>query len=713
MMTCVKLTKSQIQKKLYSLYSQKKEIEEQISLLEKELTKNKELSKKEKIELFKSLFISREDIFLKKWISKDGSKSSYFPVTTTFKKEDYIPISNSDIELHLRGLANLATYIISKDNRCKYAILKILENDKFKLQIALNKFNIEAYFYKDSKDDLLLWFFFEKSILAKEAKAFLETIVKEANISAKLYPNQDFVNSSSLGNYIELPLHLKHRENNQTVFLDIKDNEKPLEQWSYLQNIKKLSEEEVNFISKETALKKVNSWDKEENNIDYPNFKLEFVLYEYLYIKTKNLSKSFLNELKSLATFENPQIKLLLSLRKPLFNTPKFIKNFEEDEEYLKLPRGVLGDVIKICKKNSISYNLDDKRVCISNDFPEIKYELRDEQKDAIKKVMKKDFSICVAPPGFGKTLIGAVMIKNREVNALVLVNKNMLLDQWVERFVDYFGYSKKDIGILGKSKNRLNGKLDIATMQSLKNQAELIKNYSFVIVDECHHIPAVTFEQIIKKFSGKYLLGLSATPNRKDGLETILYQQLGKVSYEYRKKRTLTHQLKVVNTNFISEADNYAQLINDISTNEERNNIIIEEIKKYINRKILVLTDRIEHINLIEELLIKNNLNYVSIHGSLSKKEQQKSLDEIENNSLILATTSYFGEGIDFPHLNTIIFATPISYYGRLVQYLGRVGRDGQECLAIDLVDSKNAMLNSTFKKRAEGYKQMHYKIF
>lgn len=705
--------KSQIQKKLSNLYNQKKLIEEEIAFLEKELTKNKNLTKKEKIELFRALFISRNDIFLKKWISKDGSKSSYYPVTATFKGEDYLPLTNQDIEQHLRGLVQLATFSISKESFCKYAVVKIIESDKFKLQISLNQLNIEGYFLIDSNNDMQVWFFFDELISSKDSKAFLEAILKHANINGKLYPNQDFVNDSSLGSFLELPLHLKFREKNQTVFYDIKNEVAINDQWEYLQNIHKITKDEVYTISKKIDFKVLNSWEKDERKIDYPNFLLEIVLYEYIYIPTQNLSKSFLNELKSLATFENPQIKTLLSLRKPLYNTPKFIKNFEEDEKYLKLPRGVLGDFIKICKKNQIKYSIDDKRVEIKKKYEKIKFELRDEQKEAIENVSKKDFSICVAPPGFGKTLIGAKMVELRGVNTLVLVNKNMLLDQWIQRFVDYFGMDKKEIGILGKSKNRLTNGLDIATMQSLKNQPEIIKNYSFVIVDECHHIPAVTFEQIIKLFCGKYLLGLSATPNRKDGLEPILFQQLGKTSYEYRKKRTITHQVKVINTDFKSEADNYAQLINEITVDENRNNLIIQEIKKYQDRKILVLTDRIEHINLIEELLIKNNLNYVIIHGSMSKKEQEKSLETIRENSLILATTSYFGEGIDFPHLNTIIFSTPISYYGRLVQYLGRVGRDGQECLAIDLVDSKNAMLNSTFKKRVEGYKQMHYKIF
>jgi superfamily II DNA or RNA helicase len=247
--------------------------------------------------------------------------------------------------------------------------------------------------------------------------------------------------------------------------------------------------------------------------------------------------------------------------------------------------------------------------------------------------------------------------------------------------------------------------------MQSLKNAPELIENYSQVIVDECHHIPAVTFELIVKLFKGKYILGLSATPNRKDGLQPILFQQLGEIAYEYKKKRTVTNELELVKTDFVSNADNYSQIISELCVDINRNQRILHEIVKYSSRKILVLTDRLDHISELEKLLDVKSIDYVSVHGGLSKKAQTVNIKLVEEKSLILATTSFFGEGIDFPHLNTIIFATPISYYGRLIQYLGRIGRDGQKCLAIDFYDSKNAMLSSAYKKRQEGYKQMHYK--
>lgn len=703
-----------LEKRLEELYIQKTKIEEEIAFLTNQikekvtLNQKKSFSKNEKIELFKSLFVARFDIYAKKWVSRDGSKQGFFPVTKTFQGEDYTPLTNYEIEEHLRGNLFLASYCINQKNMSKFVVFEIADEDKFKLQIALNSLNIKAYYELSSYNSLFVWVFFEEEISSKIAFNFALYLLKKANISAKTYPNKEFATKENLGNCIELPLHLKHRDKNRTVFIDMNTNKIYEDQWSILANVSKVSKQTIsNFADVPNS----TNVQKDLKKIEFPVEKIEIILEDYIYIPTLNLSKSLISKLKSFATFENPQIKVLLSLRKPLFNTPKYIRSFEDNENFLMLPRGLKETLIDFFNVNAVLYSFVDKRVLNKIQTKTVTFNLRPEQNEAIKEIKKSDYSICVAPPGFGKTLLGAKIFEIRACTTLIVVNKNMLLNQWIERFVDYFGYNKKDIGYLGKGFNKLNGQIDVATMQSLKNDPKIIENYSFVIVDECHHIPALTFEQIIKSFKGKYILGLSATPNRKDELQPILFQQLGEISYEYKKKKTHTNKLQIIRTQFVSNADNYATIINELCIDEDRNNLIVDIIKKNIDRKILLLTDRIEHINVLENLLQKENIDYISVHGSLNKKEQVENMNLVKTKSLILATTSYFGEGIDFPHLNTILFATPISYYGRLIQYLGRIGRGNQECLAIDFLDSKNAMLNSAYKKRLEGYKQMHYR--
>ena len=702
-----------VELELEELYFQKQKLEEKIKELENFLKNQKskdkkEFSKDEKIELFRELFIARTDIYAKKWKSKDGTKEGFSSVSKTFMGDDFLPLTNKDLEEHLRGNIFLASYLIDKKQECKYVVMELNSEDVFKLQRALLELNILASYSLSSYNSIFAWIFFKEKISSNISFSFLYFLQKKANISVKLYPNSEFSTQEKLGSYIELPLQLFYRNKNRTVFLDINTKKVFHDQWNYLANIKKASKEQIYSFAQ--VLKPQNI-QRDLKSVDFPQNSIDIVLDSGINFPIQSLSKSFISKLKSFASFENPQIKLLLSLRKPLYNTPKYLKGYEESSEFLKLPRGLKEKLFEYLNYNLVKYKIIDNRVFEKIETKRILFTLRAEQEDAIKEILKYDSSICVAPPGFGKTLIGAKIFEQRAVKTLIIVNKNMLLDQWISRFVDYFGYKKSDIGFLGKSQNRLNGNIDIATMQSLNNIPELVENYTQVIVDECHHIPALTFEQIVKNFKGKYILGLSATPNRKDELDPILYQQLGNISYEYKKPKTHTNRLLVIKTEFTSSADNYAAIINELVSNEDRNRQIVKTIKENIDRKILLLSDRIEHLNLLENILKEENIDFVSVHGSQNKKEQVENMQKVKTSSLILATSSFFGEGIDFPHLNTIIFATPISFYGRLIQYLGRIGRGNQECLAIDFLDSKNAMLNSTYKKRLEGYKAMHYK--
>ena len=702
-----------VELELEELYFQKQKLEEKIKELENFLKNQKskdkkEFSKDEKIELFRELFIARTDIYAKKWKSKDGTKEGFSSVSKTFMGDDFLPLTNKDLEEHLRGNIFLASYLIDKKQECKYVVLELNSEDVFKLQRALLELNIVASYSLSSYNSIFAWIFFKEKISSNISFSFLYFLQKKANISVKLYPNSEFSTQEKLGSYIELPLQLFYRNKNRTVFLDINTKKVFHDQWNYLANIKKASKEQIYSFAQ--VLKPQNI-QRDLKSVDFPQNSIDIVLDSGINFPIQSLSKSFISKLKSFASFENPQIKLLLSLRKPLYNTPKYLKGYEESSEFLKLPRGLKEKLFEYLNYNLVKYKIIDNRVFEKIETKRILFTLRAEQEDAIKEILKYDSSICVAPPGFGKTLIGAKIFEQRAVKTLIIVNKNMLLDQWISRFVDYFGYKKSDIGFLGKSQNRLNGNMDIATMQSLNNIPELVENYTQVIVDECHHIPALTFEQIVKNFKGKYILGLSATPNRKDELDPILYQQLGNISYEYKKPKTHTNRLLVIKTEFTSSADNYAAIINELVSNEDRNRQIVKTIKENIDRKILLLSDRIEHLNLLENILKEEKIDFVSVHGSQNKKEQVENMQKVKTSSLILATSSFFGEGIDFPHLNTIIFATPISFYGRLIQYLGRIGRGNQECLAIDFLDSKNAMLNSTYKKRLEGYKAMHYK--
>ena len=474
-----------IEKRLQELYLKKEAIQNEITSLESQLklslTKpykpSKTFSKQEKIDLFRQLFIANQDYYGKKWVSSDKNKQNFFPVSKTFKGEDYIPLGSDEIEAHLRGTIHLATYPILYKNYSKYTVLQIEEKDVYKIALVIQKFKLKAYYERNSEADVHVWIFFGDLIFAKMAKTLGEKILREVNCKGKIFPNQDFSNKSSLGNPLELPLHLQYRNENKTVFIDITTKKVIEDQWAYLWEVEKNQKSKIELLVSVEV--KNDPWVKnEDQKLELPTVKIELILYDMVYIKNESLSKSFLNKLKDLACFDNPQVKILLGLRKPLYNIPRVIKNYEEDEEYLKLPRGLLSKIIAMFKEYKVKFSLNDKRYFYKEDFPAVTYTLREEQNTAIKKILKNDFSICVAPPGFGKTLIGAKMIEQRSCSTLIVVNKNMLLDQWIQRFVDYFKMDKKEIGFLVEAK-----KPSLKDVWKIKNVAYIALIFFFLVL--------------------------------------------------------------------------------------------------------------------------------------------------------------------------------------------------------------------------------------
>jgi len=704
--------------KLEELQKQKNIIEEKIITLRKQIQKS--YSRQDRVKIFSKLFINRFDRYAKLWQNKDKNVQKFYPVTKTFKGVDYAVLNDFMLEEHLLGKVILGTYVLNQENKSQYLVLKTPKAQVSNLDYILKDFKFSVYYEKISPSYFHAWIFFDDFIASSALLEFCAIIFSKLKIKFPSYPSKPFTSPSEDGEVIALPLQFFRREASETVFFDIKKEEPIKNIWAYLDNIKRNKNEKLKTllgfynlkIDAEIEYEKSED-EKNENNQEVFKKNIKLRLEDRIYLPQECLNKKISLYLKNLVSFENPQIKILLKLRKPIFGVDRILKDFEENEKYLILPRGVL-DKIKVYFENSgLKYSILDKR---KNEKSSKKLNLvfnpKEEQKFALKNILKYDFSVCVAPPGFGKTFLASSILASRGLKTLVLVNKNILLEQWIERFMQYFNLDKKDIGFLAKSKNTLNGELDIASMQSLKNYMSLIKNYSFLVIDECHHIPAFSFENIVKNFSGKYLLGLSATPMRKDGLEKILYHQLGNISYEHKSIKTFNNKAFIVKSDFSADLPTFASLLTALCKDEKRNTLLCNLILKNQERKILLLSDRIEHLNVLSEKLQNLGKKHLVLHGQLGKKLQNKAMSEASKAELILASSSFFGEGMDFAHLNTIIFATPISFYARLVQYLGRIGRSKEECLAFDILDSSNAMLNSSFNKRKLAYKKMFYNI-
>ena len=573
-----------------------------------------------------------------------------------------------------------------------------------------------------SGNGIHIWFFFFEDVRARDARILGDLLITRAmDISDgidmgsydRLFPNQDYVAPDALGNLIALPLHFGSRSEGKTVFIDIETMQPYIDQWAILKNVQKIPLSKLqNLIADYARLTEMTSlmpWEIKQEKLLLPK-SIHIILHNAIYIEKEILSKTLLNLLKRMASFYNPEFFMRQRQRLSTFNTPRIVSTYDINERYIILPRGLYSKLKLFFKKHKVHVSVEDKRLKIKVPKQDFFLTLRDEQEKAKSRIMKNDYALLIAPPGFGKTAVAASVISERREATLILVHKTVLLEQWSKRLSEYYKIDIKSIGILGKGKKKLNGILDVATLQSLKNRPELIENYSQIIIDEAHHMPAVSFEIPLKRFKGKYVLGLSATPKRKDGMEAIMYLQCGDIVHESIRKNTMKHTLKTIPTQYETFLDHFTMMLGEITEDEIRNRQIIDEILKQTDRKILVLSERIEHLNILWHMLEVKGVEAVLLYGGLKTKEKKIQFEKTENASIILSTSSYIGEGIDIGHLDTIVFTMPISYPERIVQYLGRIGREGQQCLAIDFIDTSVPMLKSSLNKRMKGYKKMGY---
>ncbi|BAF71543.1 type III restriction enzyme, res subunit [Sulfurovum sp. NBC37-1] len=717
----------QLYKQLAMFEKQKSDIENNIIAIKKEIERLSPFSKSDKIKLFRKLFIGNELVYAKHWISKDGLKKGYSPVSKTFKGTDYIPVNDHVIQQHLEGKVRMGTYAVKNQTLCSFLAIDLDKSsfvaDARAIHTVCNAMDINAYFeLSKSGNGIHIWFFFLEDVRARDARILGDLIITKAmDISDgidmksydRLFPNQDYVAPDALGNLIALPLHFGSRSEGKTVFIDI-DTMQPYEnQWSILQNVLKISSQKLHSLiidyARLTESTSLMPWEIKQEKLVLPKA-VQMVLHNAIYIEKSVLSITLLNLLKRMASFYNPEFFMRQRQRLSTFNTPRVVSTYDLNERYIILPRGLYGKLKSFFKKHKVQMHIEDKRLNMKIPAQEFFLDLRSEQIKAKNEILKNDYSLLIAPPGFGKTAVASAVISEHGVATLILVHKTVLLEQWSKRLSEYFKIDIKSIGILGKGKKKLNGNLDVATLQSLKNRPELIENYSQIIIDEAHHMPAVSFEIPLKRFKGKYVLGLSATPKRKDGMEAIMYLQCGDIVHESVRESTVKHTLKTVTTQYDTFMDHFSMMLGEITEDDMRNRQIVDEIVKLSERKILVLSERIEHLNILWHMLEARGIDAVLLYGGLKTKEKRLQFEKTEDASIILSTSSYIGEGIDIGHLDTIIFTMPISYPERIIQYLGRIGRQGQQCLAIDFIDISVPMLKSSFNKRMRGYKKMGY---
>ncbi len=755
-------------------------------------TENKKFSPAEKIQIFTDLFRGRLDVFPKRWENLKTGKSGYSPTCSNewvkgkcnkpiIKCKDcpnqaFIPISEEVIRKHLVGEeiqgqrvdCTIGIYPILPDDTCWFLAVDF---DKEHWQRDVSAF-IKACDCKHifpaiersrSGNGCHVWIFFKQPIPALEARkmgSVLITLAMEIHPDIgfesydRFFPNQDTLPAGGFGNLIALPLQRTPREKNNSLFLD--KNFVPYEdQWSYLVSSTQLSVEDVKRIVNEASAKgqilgvrmpivdeSETPWETKSLTIDSefpkdqnlpPN--INIVISNQLYIEKQELPPALINKLIRLAAFQNPEFYKAQAMRLSTFGKPRIIACAENFSKHIGLPRGCFEEVIQLLKSLNIEVNIEDKRNKGNSIDTNFLGELTSEQEKSVIALAKYDTGVLAATTAFGKTVIAAHMIAKRRTNTLIIVHRKQLLDQWLERLKTFLEIDSNQIGIIGGGKRKPTGIIDIAIIQSLirKNQVnEIVENYGQIIVDECHHLSAISFESVMRACKAKYILGLTATISRKDGHHPIIFMQCGPVRYKVDAKkqaelRPFDHQVNIRYTHFnFLPLENTTNIINQvyarIIADDGRNALIFNDVLETLQagRSPLLLTERKDHAIHLAKLFSKFCKNVVLMTGGQSKKNFNDVKDKLatirdDEERLLIATGRYIGEGFDDSRLDTLFLTMPISWHGTIAQYAGRLHRlhhSKKEVLIYDYVDSNVQMLVKMSEKRIKGYKKLGYII-
>ena len=734
------------------------------------------------VALYRELFYGRQDVYAVRWENQKAGTHGYAPkcknewdrnicgkamrIKGACKKcvyKENQEITNATIQQHFTGTGVnalvMGVYPLLEDESCRFLAIDF-DKGNWQEEILVAKrvyeeYGIKSYIERSrSGNGGHLWVFFTESIEAHIARKLgikvLETAMNRNGISKfdsfdRLFPNQDHMPKGGYGNLIALPLQRQAVEKGNSVFVD--DSFKMYaSQTAVLQNIERYSRMQIIDVLKQfpnVILSDVNDkeieeedkvlpWEKKKEEIiptDLPKY-IDMVLYDRIYISKKKLHPFIKKKLIGLTVFHNPEYYLARNLRKSVQDIPMWIQCFEEDSDYLMLPVGVESTLVAICQSYNIQINVIDKRFSGKEIDVAFHGDLREKQLKAVEELLAVSNGILHANTAFGKTVTAIALIAERKVNTLIIVDRVSLLNQWCERLSVFLNIPKQEIGVIGGGKKNPTGIIDVAVSQSLYRDnkvSELVKGYGQIICDECHHVSAVGFEQIMKNSPAKYKYGLTATLKRKDGKERIVLMQLGPVRYKDLSKVSseLMHKVLVQETGISSD-----DLSNEHTTNELydclyinaiRNMQIVMDIRNCLdeNRYPIVLTERKEHIDLLEKEL-SPYVKVYKLHGGLKKKEREGIMDELQNISddvrrVIIATSKYVGEGFDYPILDTLFLTLPISWSGRIKQYAGRLHREYHEKKEVriyDYVDSRIDAAMKMYEKRSKGYRSMGYQI-
>jgi superfamily II DNA or RNA helicase len=550
----------------------------------------------------------------------------------------------------------------------------------------------------------------------------------------RFFPSQDFLPRAGFGNLIALPLQKKCRALGSTEFLNVNQSElRPWpDQWSLLNQIKRLGPCQVEALLEKIPPVSVGSGHSSAVSASvrqrYPAPKqIRAELGATVSIEKSGILPWLLAQMKQLALLHNPQFYEREKLRLSTWRIPRFIKCYEEDASHIHLPRGTLEGLKEIAAEAGTEFSLTDQRPVPEKLSLKFLGSLTHEQMKAIRAVLSDDMGVLIAPPGAGKTVMGCYAVAARNVPTLILAHRKPILDQWRAQLGDLLGLSSRIIGQVGGGRNRQTGIVDLGMMQSLKRFDDLgsfFSKYGFIIVDECHHLPAFTFEACVKRASVRHILGLTATPYRRDGLQEIITLQCGPIRHtmapvEDGFSRTLV--VRETPFTYSEEGDpSIQEIFRSLVRDDARNELIRTDVRQALahGRRCLILSHWKEHCELLAAGLQECGKTPLVLSGTLGKKTRSAMLRSLEDTPsdeelLIIATGQYLGEGFDCPQVDTLFLAFPLSFKGKLIQYVGRALRsykDKNSVTVYDYADTRVPILRKMYAKREKTYRSLRF---
>lgn len=750
-------------------------------------------SPEEKVRLFTQLFRGREDVYAARWAGKDG-RSGYSPSCVhewdrlycakprikcaACAHREYRPLSDEVITEHLSGKKTIGVYAMLSDETCRFLVADFdgaswMEDAAAFLESA-QRVGVPAYLERSrSGNGAHVWILFAEPVAASLARRLgfhLVTLTTESRPEPALksydrfFPSQDTLPKGGFGNLVALPLQKEPREKGNSVFL-APSGEPWADQWAFLAKMRKMEVAAVqgvvgDALRHDAVIGVRLSLSEEEEGVDpwitppadsmsrkariagpLPQA-VRAVMANMLFIEKDGLPPKVMNRLVRLAAFQNPEFFRAQAMRLSTYDKPRVISCAQDFPRHIGLPRGCREELQALLDANGVALEvIDERQVGIPLEVS-FRGTLTQVQERAVQALCGHDTGILSAATAFGKTVVGARMIAERGVSTLVLVHRRQLLDQWRERLTTFLeriqdGESKGDqviVGEIGGGRNRPTGLLDVALLQSIGRAGEveeLVNGYGQIIVDECHHLSAFTFEQVLRKAKARFVLGLTATPYRKDGHHPIIIMQCGPI--RFRTTARTTGADSTVEHVVIPRATDYQlpkaeqelgiqEVYASLVTDERRNDLIFNDLLLALEkgRSPILLTERTEHLEYFAARLKNFAKNIIVLRGGMGRRQRAEVAQRLAGvpdgeERLLLATGRYIGEGFDDSRLDTMFLALPISWRGTLQQYAGRLHRThaGKRVVQIyDYVDEQVPVLGRMYRKRLRGYRAMGYAV-